>query len=473
VRRHLKKINLRIQFLLLLLGLLLILFTAVIFVAAHEDSKNLKNNLVTNSKSFAALATQPIGSVFETFQNSGTLKIQEEINNVTSLQPDISQIEIIDTSNNRQFIKNPAQPISIDPSLASKIDPTYIYDKKNNLTAVVQPYIESYGIHKYNVIYGISYTRINQDIRDIIIYISLLTITIMVAIFVLGYILIERIFLNPVIQVSHRALKISEGEFNQPVSSSRDDEIGVLAESVETMAGALKSDIDKLKQLEKMKNEFLMIISHNLRTPLAVIENYLELINKSADQQFKKLLEPIRASVIRLHGFAEDIITVSEMEASYNPLKLTLQPIKGLLDSVSKEFSDQARQKNISFEAKIETNCNVLLNQPGLRNALWNLLDNAYKFTLQGGKIVLNATDDGRNVHISVSDNGPGIKTEEINKLFTKFHRGSSTLRYDYEGSGIGLYLSRIIINQHQGDISVNSTEGKGAVFTITLPVAV
>jgi two-component system, OmpR family, phosphate regulon sensor histidine kinase PhoR len=239
------------------------------------------------------------------------------------------------------------------------------------------------------------------------------------------------------------------------------------------MAGALKSDIDKLKQLEKMKNEFLMIISHNLRTPLAVIENYLELINKSADQQFKKLLEPIRASVIRLHGFAEDIITVSEMEASYNPLKLTLQPIKGLLDSVSKEFSDQARQKNISFEAKIETNCNVLLNQPGLRNALWNLLDNAYKFTLQGGKIVLNATDDGRNVHISVSDNGPGIKTEEINKLFTKFHRGSSTLRYDYEGSGIGLYLSRIIINQHQGDISVNSTEGKGAVFTITLPVAV
>jgi two-component system phosphate regulon sensor histidine kinase PhoR len=106
-----------------------------------------------------------------------------------------------------------------------------------------------------------------------------------------------------------------------------------------------------------------------------------------------------------------------------------------------------------------------------LRSAIYNLLDNALKFTAEQGQIELSLAHVADAIQIVTKDNGVGIAPEEINKLFTKFHRGTSTLNYNYEGTGIGLYLTKLIITEHGGTIAVQSELGKGSTFTITLPL--
>jgi signal transduction histidine kinase len=104
-----------------------------------------------------------------------------------------------------------------------------------------------------------------------------------------------------------------------------------------------------------------------------------------------------------------------------------------------------------------------------MKIVLVNLLENAFKFTKEGS-VTFKATADDKFVTLQVIDTGIGIAAEEIPKLFTKFHRGTSLMRYDYEGTGIGLYLTKLIIDNHQGTIDVESHEGKGTTFTIKLP---
>ena len=112
------------------------------------------------------------------------------------------------------------------------------------------------------------------------------------------------------------------------------------------------------------------------------------------------------------------------------------------------------------------------MSVPHLRSALWNLIDNAIKFTHQGGTSSLDVAEADGKVLISVKDTGIGISPEEIPKLFTKFHRGTSVETYDFEGTGIGLYASKIIIEEQGGTITVKSEKDKGSTFTVILPIA-
>jgi signal transduction histidine kinase len=180
-------------------------------------------------------------------------------------------------------------------------------------------------------------------------------------------------------------------------------------------------------------------------------------------------MEPISINVNRLHGFAEDVLTISTIEAGQSTLSLKPVEMAPLLHRIADEFARQARQKHLIFQTNIATSSWVNLSTPQFRSALWNLLDNAYKFTPEGGSIALIARDDGNLMEVSVRDTGTGIAATEVPRLFTKFHRGTDTLTYDYEGVGIGLYISKLIIEQHGGKISVQSAEGAGSTFTITL----
>jgi signal transduction histidine kinase len=106
-----------------------------------------------------------------------------------------------------------------------------------------------------------------------------------------------------------------------------------------------------------------------------------------------------------------------------------------------------------------------------MRSALGNILDNAIKFNKEDGAVTVRASAADGALTFVVADTGIGIRPEEMPKLFTKFHRGTSTLNYDYEGAGIGLYLTKLIIDKHGGRIDVESQTGKGATFTVHLPV--
>jgi signal transduction histidine kinase len=467
-----RRLSLRARFLLLLIGLLLAVFTAITLVIVRQNTTTLKANLIDQSKSFAALATQPIGDAFVLYQDSGTIRIQQQVQRFTDLDSNINQVEIVDTSGKQLFVNDPANPIKVTSDAATSLSPSYLHDKDGNLVGVVQPYLESFGIHRYAVVYGISYQSVNHNIDKIVSYVIALSTIILLVSLVVWYFLINRLFLLPVARLSQIALLISKGDLNRQIKLGRNDEIGDLSSAVDTMASSLKANITKLQEVDRLKNEFMMITSHNLRTPITVITAYLDQIKAThPSTQLQEMLDPIGVNTMRLGGFAEDVLTISTIEAGQNILQQQPTDMGPILEAIAKDFSMMASQKKLQFTSHIGTTAKVNLSRPHFRSALWNLLDNAYKFTAEAGKIDLTARTVADQLEIVVKDSGIGIAQEEIPHLFTKFHRATSTLTYDYEGTGIGLYIAKLIVEQHGGHISVKSTEGEGSTFTILLPL--
>ncbi len=473
-RAGLRRISLRLRFLFLLGFLLIIVFLAITLVIVRQNSKTLKADLINQSKSFADLATQPIGQSFVTYQYSGTIDIQQQIQNFTDLDADINQVEVVNTSGKVLFVNNTGTPvIHITSNEATALNATYLYNKKGDLRAIVKPYVENFGIHEYAVVYGISYQRVNSSIHSIIASFAALSALIVIASVIIWYILINRLFLRPVAELSRLSLIISKGNLNQQIRLGRNDEIGDLAGAVNAMANSLKADIAKLTEVDQLKSEFMMITSHNLRTPLTIIQGYLDIVkDMELPEGLKEPLDNIDSNARRLTGFAEDVLTISTIEAGENTLHAEVKPIDPLLEDIAKEFNTLAIQKELHFIVNIDTKAKVSVSKPHLHSAMWNLLDNAYKFTHKGGSVQLTARRQLDHVEIIVEDDGIGIRKEEIPRLFTKFHRGTDTFQYDYEGTGIGLYITKLIVEQHGGHIYVQSIEGKGSTFTISLPIA-
>lgn len=466
-----RRLGIRARFLLLLICLLVTVFGAVTYVIVKQNTNTLRKNLVSQSKSFAELATKPIGDTFLLYKDGGTIRIKQQVDRFTDLNPNINQVEIVDIDGKAIFTADTKESIAVSKSAAADLKPSYIYDENRNLTAIVQPYIEDFGIHRYAVVYGISYESVEKSIQNTVAFILAISTGILLVLLLVAYILIERLFLQPLDYVSQVALLISKGDLNRQISLKRTDEIGDLASAVNVMAESLKADIAKLKAVDELKNEFLIITSHNLRTPLTVIKAYVETLESmQTDEKMQKLIEPIKLSAMRLDGFAEDVLTISTFEAGRNILQPEVVEMQPILKKIAADFEALAKQKQIHFTADVETNASVNLSKPHFRSALWNILDNAYKFTAEQGDVALHVSSNDTEIRIAVSDTGTGIPASEIPKLFTKFHRANDVMVYNYEGTGIGLYISKIIIEQHGGNILVESTEGKGSTFTIVLP---
>jgi signal transduction histidine kinase len=217
----------------------------------------------------------------------------------------------------------------------------------------------------------------------------------------------------------------------------------------------------------------MMIASHNLRTPLTIIDGNLDLAKtEDMSEHLSKILANIETNSQRLKIFAEDLLIISSVEAGQRIFSTDRVSIDEMLTRMAADFTEMASTKHVQFVAHLSpTTVEIQGSVVHLRNAIYNLLDNALKFTPINGKIEFSLVHSGETVQISISDNGVGIAPDEMSKLFTKFHRGTSTLEYNYEGSGIGLYLTKLIITEHRGSIDVKSELGKGSTFTITLPV--
>jgi two-component system sensor histidine kinase BaeS len=465
-----KRWSLRARFLLVLIILMVAVFAAITFLIVQQNRITLRNNLITQSKSFAALGTQPIGDAFVIYKASGTIKISDKVSSFTDLDHDINSVQIIDTNGNNLFSNNVASSIKVSSDAAASLNPTYINDSQGDVVDIVQPYLETYGIHRYDVVYGISYQSVNQNIQNIVTSILVLSAGILLVSLGVWYFLINWLFLRPVAKLSQIAGQISLGNLDKQIHLNRNDEIGDLAKAVDNMAASLQADITKLKQIDKIKSEFLMITAHSLRTPLFIIESYIDKIkNSHSPDGLQADLNTITSNVKRLGHFAEDALTISTVEDNQSRIALKPTEIAPVIKSIADEFNELAAQKKISFTAAVDTTAIVMMNAAYFHSALWNILDNAYKFTSKGGTVELKATTVGSTLNITVTDSGIGIAVKELPHLFTKFHRATSTLEYNYEGTGIGLYLTKLIIEQHGGTISVNSIEGKGSVFTLQL----
>lgn len=246
---------------------------------------------------------------------------------------------------------------------------------------------------------------------------------------------------------------------------------------VERATQHLKQANDRLKDLDKLKDEFVSITSHELRTPMTVIKGYVwRILNdkKEGDlsEKTKQRLQLIYDATEKEIALVNDVLDISRIEAGTMTFEPKTFDVTKLAEGVKKELADSFAKKKISLTVQRSAH-KVKADENNVHQVFINLLTNTVKFTSEGGKVKIQFKKSGELVEISISDTGMGIKKSDFSKLFTKFGRLGSTLTPESAaGTGLGLYICKKMVERSGGQISVKSEIGKGSTFTFSLPNA-
>jgi len=441
------------------------------YLLVNNARNNLTIELNNETKAFAALATKPIGDNYELYHDSGTLLVKQQMQKFAELNDNVSNIAVVNLQGLSQFSLT-GKSVDVPVADLSSFNATTRKNDKGQIVLAVQPFIDDSGQHSYAVAYEISPKLINKTISQQEATVTTLMLVGLVLSAIATYGFIDLFFLRPINSLSLSAQIIAQGKYDNSIAEQRSDEIGSLAASINDMANALKMNIAKLRELDIQKDEFIKIVSHNLRTPLTIIQSNAAFLDSSQlTPLLKKMVQGIEDSARRLNLFSEQILTITDFESGRGVDSMrTTTSLNEMLGGLSREYADMAKGKNVVFKSNIQGgDIKFLSSQFLIAQAVRNMLDNAMKFTPEQGTIELNA-DILDKIHITVKDTGIGIKPQEMSKLFTKFHRASDTLVYNYEGTGIGLYVTKLIIDGQGGSIKADSKLGEGSAFTIELP---
>ena len=317
------------------------------------------------------------------------------------------------------------------------------------------------GVDLLGLRYVVSMQAIDRQLTLITVFASLVALAILL--FVLYT---SRYFINsiiaPVGEVSRTARQIAQGDFDVRLDTHNDDEIGQLCDTINDMAVELGA-------AEKMKNDFISSVSHELRTPLTAIKGWAETMQGGGmdDETFDKGMSVIIRESERLSGIVEELLDFSRMQSGRMTLTMDKIDILAELGEAVYMFSERAKSehKYLLYEEPRMLSP-VLGDINRLRQVFVNILDNALKYTGEGGTISVVASEENGYIRVAISDNGCGIPPEHLPNVKKKFYKANQTVR----GSGIGLALADEIMRLHSGSLEIESHENVGTVVTIRIP---
>ncbi len=239
----------------------------------------------------------------------------------------------------------------------------------------------------------------------------------------------------------------------------------------------LASALDEVKKISKTKSEFVSAVSHELRTPLTSIKGYASILMTgkvgAIPEKVKERLEKINKHSDNLVKLINDLLDISRIESGRVEMKFENCNVHGLIDNLRDLLAPQMKEKNISFELKIDSRIpDLLVDSSQFERVFINLLSNAIKFTPEGGTVTLRGQRQGGEILFEVSDTGIGISQEDMPKLFDEFYRVENEINLNVKGTGLGLSLVKHIIEAHNGKIWVTSKVNEGTTFHFTLPLA-
>jgi len=258
----------------------------------------------------------------------------------------------------------------------------------------------------------------------------------------------------------------------------RRKEVEKLAHQLEGANSQLEKDKEDLVELDRMKDEFLQMATHELNTPIAVIKGRLDMaINEDISHlnpEQKKLLSPVLNDTIRLARLSKDILDTARIDQKRLKLNVSETDLDKLIGTIVSGLQLKAKERNNILAYQVSTIKLPIVNvdQSKISEVVTNLLTNAIKFTTNG-KIIVTTNFKDSQIIVSVADTGVGIDEQDQKHLFQKFYQAG---RFDpkapqeQQGTGLGLYISKNIINLHGGDMSVKSAKGHGSIFSFTLP---
>ncbi|MBI2167840.1 MAG: PAS domain S-box protein [Candidatus Omnitrophica bacterium] len=233
-------------------------------------------------------------------------------------------------------------------------------------------------------------------------------------------------------------------------------------------------DLTEIRRLEEVRRDFIANLSHELKTPLTAIRGYSETLLEVSDlssEEFRRHLETIFRNAVELSHLTENLLNLSRIESGREEVLLELIPLRPFVDRLLERFQSQAEAKRIEIENEVPQEAVPLqADSTKLNQILANLVDNALKYTSEGGRIWVRSEVSGKEFRISVEDNGAGIPKADQERIFEKFYRVDKARSRDSGGAGLGLAIVKHLTELHGGRVRVFSGPGHGSRFQISLP---
>ena len=279
----------------------------------------------------------------------------------------------------------------------------------------------------------------------------------------------KRTWEKPVKKLGEAARRVTEGDFSVHIDPIRKDG---KKDFVEVMFDDFNKMVDELSSIEMLTGDFVSNVSHEIKTPLAVIQSYATALQKEdiSSRERKEYSDTIITASEKLNTLVTNILKLSKLENQKIVPTLENYDLCSQLAECALSFEEPLESKNITFNADMDDRAIVNADRNMLEIVWNNLLSNAIKFTPHGGEITLSQTSDEDSITVSVTDNGAGMDENTMHRIFDKFYQGDTS--HSSEGNGLGLALVLRVVELSGGEISVKSKHDEGSIFTVSLKAA-
>jgi len=305
-----------------------------------------------------------------------------------------------------------------------------------------------------------------ENMKRSLLHIFLIVIPVVLAVANIGGFIIFNKSFSPIILLSNEMKKITAHHLYKRLPDLEgDDEIATLYKAINDMIARLEKSFEQIKQ-------FSGDASHELRTPLTIMKGEVELALRSerTKEEYQEILVSVLEEIERMTNIVENLLLLAKSEAGEILIDKKEINIKEIVYELCDQLEMFASERNVSLIFNELEDANIIGDKLRLRQVFTNLIVNAIKYNVEGGKVVIKTENSPNGVLVVVEDTGIGIKPEEINKIFDRFYRSDKSRKREVGGAGLGLSICKSIIEAHGGYIDVESEFGKGSKFSVWLP---
>ncbi len=361
---------------------------------------------------------------------------------------------------------------TVDKKIMNKVMTDWHYSETGTLSGMYSDeyFTVAMSITGYYDVYGAVFISCDMNtqlefINQIARIFLLCGIVILLIAFVIVY-LITRRLVRPIAQMSEAAKAMSKGDYTRRITVDRKDEVGQLERSFNEM-------IISVQSLEVMRSSFVANVSHELKTPMTTIGGFIDgiLDGTIPPNMTKRYLSIVSDEVKRLSLMVNAMLSLSKLESGQTKLTVADVDITEIIRRIIISFSLKLENKEIAINGMEDIQeYNVRCDSDLIYQAIYNLFDNAIKFTPQNGEIGIEIVKTVNDITVKITNSGEGIKEEDIHHIFERFYKSDKSRSKDKTGFGLGLYIVKSIVEIHNGNVSVDSEYGKSTTFSITLP---
>lgn len=448
----------------------LAIFTTSILVSGYALDKLTDYTASRLYKSANVTASQYLPKYFnETISLS---EVRTQLSGIESYTD--AAVWLVDAEGNLICSKSP-DDYSDAPTVIPDFDPTEnvgsIWQKGDyhgcfteDVITVIAPVTQDFTTKGYLLIHQ-NLDEINALQNALLqrVYIALIIIYLLSFMIFLAF---ELLVHRPLVEITQAATQYASGNLNYEIPIRTSDEIGYLSASLNYMSS-------QLRDMENYQKKFVANVSHDFRSPLTSIKGYVEAMADGTipPEMQSKYLNIILFETERLTDLTRDLLELNAFDTQELLLNRESFDIHDVIRSTDASFEGTCTQKKISIELVLATrHLSVFADKHKIQQVLYNLIDNAIKFSDPDSIITVETTERGEKVFVSVKDNGVGIPRDSLNKIWERFYKTDSSRGKDKKGTGLGLSIVKESIQAHGENINVISTEGVGSEFTFTLP---